>query len=106
MESNKINCLIWPELNDYTGKSETIAYFSSEDDLDIVNFISNIHSFWNDLANWILNCNKNAADLSQSLKFWFSMQKLFLTENQIEKMINDENQRYLYLINIWRWRRR
>ena len=95
MEKNKMSCLIWPELNDYTGKSKTIACFSSEEDLDIEKFITKISRFWNDLANWILASNKNPTDLSQSLKFWFTIEKKFLTESDMEALVQKENEKYI-----------
>ncbi|BAC44294.1 hypothetical protein D8X55_04080 [Malacoplasma penetrans] len=94
MEPNKISCLVWPELNDYTGKSETIACFTGEDEVDIEKFISKINIFWNDLSNWIINCNKNIS-FSQNLKFWFSMEKLLLTEKQLEEKVKEGNERYI-----------
>lgn len=94
METNKISCLVWPELNDYTGKSETIACFTSEDEVDIEKFILKINNFWNDLSNWIINCNKNIS-FSQNLKFWFSMEKLSLSEKELEQKMKEENEKYI-----------
>lgn len=95
MSRDKIHCLIWPELNDYTGKSNTIGCFTSEGDMDIDDFVLKISSFWNDLSNWILQTNKSASNnLGQNLKFWFSMIKKDLTESEIEKFIKSENDKY------------
>lgn len=95
MKKDKMSCLIWPELNDYTGKSKTIACFTSEEDLDIEKFITKISKFWNDLSTWILNSNKNPTDLSQSLKFWFTIEKKQLSENDMEKLVQKENEKYI-----------
>lgn len=94
MSKNKIHCLIWPELNDYTGKSNTIGCFTSEDDMHIEDFVSKISSFWNDLSSWILHSNKSASNLGQNLKFWFSMVKKDLSESEIENLIKSESDKY------------
>ncbi len=41
----KIQCLIWPELNDYTGKTRTIAKFENERGTDLKDFLNTVNSF-------------------------------------------------------------
>ncbi|MCF0217973.1 MAG: hypothetical protein HUJ42_02910 [Malacoplasma sp.] len=95
MKENKIDCLIWPELNDYTGKSKTIACFSSENDSNIDQYVSKIYEFWYDLTNWIIETNNKPTDLGMSLNFWFDMSKKKLSEKEIETLIKKVNEKYI-----------
>lgn len=85
-----IKCLIWPELNDYTGKSKTIAQFTNEKGVAIDDFLEKVSKFWNDLKNWIVSSNKNADSLSTNLELWFSFELKELKESEIEKLVEGD----------------
>ncbi|WP_343251250.1 hypothetical protein [Mycoplasma amphoriforme] len=84
----KIHCLIWPELNNYTGKTKTIAKFESERGADLNDFLKTLNSFWSDLKTITLHVAEKATKNSVNLGAWFDFELKDLSEQEIQALEN------------------
>lgn len=87
----KIHCLIWPELNNYTGKTKTIATFESERGVDLNDFLKTVNSFWSDLKTIILHITEKATKNSVNLDAWLDFELKDLSEQEIQALANGQD---------------
>lgn len=87
----KIHCLIWPELNNYTEKTKTIAKFASEQSVNLNDFLKTVNSFWGDLKTIILHVTEKETKNSVNLDAWFDFKLKNLSDQEIQALANGQD---------------